>query len=95
MEINDIPHFMDKDEWYFYDEKEHRYKLTERAPETARKIYEEFYRLIETDENDDYRAVRKDCFFICLFGTAGAKEQDCKRREWPTKNKRSERSKEQ
>lgn len=53
MEINDIPHFIDKDEWYFYDEKEHRYKLTERAPETARKSYEEFYRIIETDENDD------------------------------------------
>jgi|GEM_PF-1047978 len=53
MEINDVPHFMDREEWYFYDTKEHRYKLTEQAPETARKSYEEFYKLLEESERED------------------------------------------
>ncbi len=53
MEINDVPHFMDHEEWYFYDTKEHRYKLTEQAPETARKSYEEFYKLLEESEREE------------------------------------------
>lgn len=37
------PYFMEDPRWYYFDEKEFCYKLTEKAPETAKKSYEEFY----------------------------------------------------
>lgn len=38
------PYFMKNSEWYYFDEEEWCYKLTDKAPEKARKSYEEFYR---------------------------------------------------
>lgn len=40
----EMPFFMTNDEWYYFDENEHRLKLTEKAPEKAKKSYEEFYK---------------------------------------------------
>ena len=42
------PYFMKNEEWYYYDEKEEEYKLTDKAPIEAIESYEEFY------EEEDY-----------------------------------------
>ena len=42
-----IPYFMKNKEWYYYDEKEEKYKLTDKAPKEAIESYKEFY------SNDD------------------------------------------
>ena len=42
------PYFMQDPSWYYLDEEELRYKLTEAAPPKAVKSYEEFYALIES-----------------------------------------------
>ena len=41
------PYFMNRSEWYYFDEKEFCYKLTEKAPFFARQSYERFYRLLD------------------------------------------------
>ena len=41
------PYFMSNEDWYFFDEDEWRYKLTEKAPEKAMKSYEEFYEKLD------------------------------------------------
>lgn len=38
-----ISYFMENEEWYYYNEKESKYKLTNNAPKKAIKSYEEFY----------------------------------------------------
>ena len=43
------PYFMDNDEWYYFDEDEFCYKLTDKAPEKAVKSYKEFYKTNEGD----------------------------------------------
>lgn len=39
------PYFMENEEWYYHDKKKNRYVLTDKAPEKARKSYEDFYDL--------------------------------------------------
>ena len=39
----DIPYFMQNPDWYYHDDKEGIYKLTDKAPEEARKSYKDFY----------------------------------------------------
>ena len=41
------PYFMTNEEWFYFDEDEWRYKLTEKAPEKAMKSYEEFYEKLD------------------------------------------------
>lgn len=41
------PYFMKNKEWYFYDELDECYKLTDKAPPEAVKSYEEFYTELE------------------------------------------------
>ena len=38
-----MPYFMTNDEWYYHDDKEWRYKLTDKAPQEAIDSYNEFY----------------------------------------------------
>ena len=46
------PFFMNNTEWYYFDEKEFKYKLTDKATDKAKKSYEEFYKLLnEVDIN--------------------------------------------
>lgn len=44
-----MPYFMENEEWYYYDEDEEIYKLTDKAPLEAKRSYKEFY---QEDEND-------------------------------------------
>lgn len=39
----DMPYFMENEDWYYFDENEFRYKLTEKAPKKARESYKQFY----------------------------------------------------
>ena len=41
--MRDIPYFMTNRDWFYFDETEWKYKLTDSAPEKARKSYAEFY----------------------------------------------------
>lgn len=41
--IIDEPYFMKNEEWYFFDEKEWKYKLTNKAPKKAIESYNIFY----------------------------------------------------
>ena len=41
--MRDIPYFMTNKDWFYFDEAEWKYKLTDSAPEKARKSYAEFY----------------------------------------------------
>lgn len=43
-----MPYFMKNKEWFYYDEKELMYKLTDKATEKAKKSYKEFYK--DTDK---------------------------------------------
>lgn len=42
------PYFMKNKEWYYFDEEEFCYKLTDKAPEEAKKSYAEFYAELES-----------------------------------------------
>lgn len=37
------PYFLGNGDWFYFDEQEFRYKLTDKAPEEAVRSYEEFY----------------------------------------------------
>lgn len=39
---------MSNKEWYYFDEIEFKYKLTDEATDEAKKSYSEFYELLET-----------------------------------------------
>lgn len=43
------PYFMKNKEWYYYDTKEYKYKLTDKAPREAIESYKEFYKKIEEE----------------------------------------------
>ena len=43
----DEPYFMGNKEWYYFDEKEWCYKLTDKATKKAIESYEEFYLELE------------------------------------------------
>ena len=38
-----IPYFMSNKEWYYFDEEDFMYKLTDKAPKEAKESYKEFY----------------------------------------------------
>lgn len=48
--ILEEPYFMKNPEWYKYDEKNYKYILTDKAPEEAKKSYEEYYKLMEVNK---------------------------------------------
>lgn len=50
MNILDSPYFMNNKEWYYWDEKEWKYKLTDKAPKEAIESYKIFYK--EINENN-------------------------------------------
>ena len=37
------PYFMTNSDWYYFDEDQFKYVLTDKAPEKAKKSYKEFY----------------------------------------------------
>jgi len=47
--ILDKPYFMENENWYFFDENEFIYKLTDKATEKAQKSYLDFYNTLGVD----------------------------------------------
>lgn len=45
----DEPYFMTNEEWYYFDVKERKYKLTDKAPKKAIESYNEFYGELEKE----------------------------------------------
>jgi len=45
----EVPYFIMNDEWYYYDEEEEIYKLTDKAPKEAIESYNKFYSEEDTD----------------------------------------------
>jgi hypothetical protein len=43
MTIAEQPYFMNNPDWYYFDEVDFCYKLTEKAPEKAVESYNEYY----------------------------------------------------
>lgn len=41
--VAEKPYFMQNKEWFYFDEEEFMYKLTEKAPKEAIENYKEFY----------------------------------------------------
>lgn len=46
--IQDVPYFIKNEEWWYYDWKEMKYKLTDKATKEAIESYKEFYKIIES-----------------------------------------------
>ncbi len=53
--MNDVarPYFLENEEWYYYDEDEEIFKLTDKAPQEAIDSYNEYYSEEETEELTD------------------------------------------
>ncbi len=51
--ITDEPYFMTNEKWYYFDEKEWKYKLTKEAPAKAVKSYKDFYRELDYGSSQD------------------------------------------
>lgn len=47
------PYFMQNEEWFYFDEEELMYKLTDKAPEKARESYKDFYSNVYDGNNAD------------------------------------------
>lgn len=45
------PYFMQNKEWYYFDEDEFCYKLTDKAPEKAKESYKEYYDTVYSGGN--------------------------------------------
>ena len=43
----DLPYFMTDESWYYFDYKDRRFKLTDKAPRKAIESLEQFYRDIK------------------------------------------------
>lgn len=46
----DTPYFFENKDWYYYDEEDEVYKLTDKAPKEAIESYNEFYSEIKNLE---------------------------------------------
>ena len=57
---------MSNEDWYYYDEKEERIKLTDKAPPEAVKNCEEILKLIDSQYKDEQQQAPYTigCFFI-------------------------------
>lgn len=68
----DKPYFMENPEWFYFDENEYRYKLTDKAPEKAVRSYEEFYNRIEPADDIFYKENQTDqIWWIDTFDRVG------------------------
>lgn len=50
MIIAELPYFMTNDDWFYFDEAEWKYKLTQNAPQEAVDSYNEHYKLLEQNK---------------------------------------------
>ena len=49
MTIDKEPYFLSNKDWFYYDEEEFCYKLTNKATKEAIKSYNEFYELLDNN----------------------------------------------
>lgn len=42
--MQDMPYFMENEEWYYFDFDIKKYVLTDKAPDKAVKSYDDFYK---------------------------------------------------
>ena len=49
MVIDERPYFLSNKKWYYYDEEEFCYKLTDKATKEAIESYKEFYDLLDSN----------------------------------------------
>lgn len=49
----DKPYFMNNAEWFYFDEKEWKYFLTDKAPEKAKESYNKFYNNLNLTSRTD------------------------------------------
>lgn len=47
MIMQDMPYFMENDEWYYFDYNKRKYVLTGKAPKKAQESYKEFYKEVD------------------------------------------------
>lgn len=47
------PYFLTNEEWYYFDEKEYKYKLTDKATPEAIESYNEYYLPYNKDYGDE------------------------------------------
>ena len=40
----DMPYFMKNEEWYYFDYNKRKYVLTDKAPDKAKRSYNEYYK---------------------------------------------------
>jgi hypothetical protein len=45
----DMPYFMEKNEWYYFDYELKKYVLTDKAPEKAKQSYKKYYDELSKD----------------------------------------------
>jgi hypothetical protein len=50
MMVAERPYFLTNKKWYYFDEKEWCFKLTDQAPQKAKESYEKFYKELKKDE---------------------------------------------
>lgn len=62
------PYFMQDKKWYFYNEEEKKYELTDEAPEEAVKSYIDFY---QEDDNVEEDMTDYSDEAMSLFGLQG------------------------
>lgn len=48
--ILDEPYFMKNKEWFYFDQTEWLYKLTDKAPQKAKESYADFYKMLKEGE---------------------------------------------
>ena len=49
MTLNEEPYFLSNKDWFYYDEEEFCYNLTDKATKEAIKSYNEFYELLDSE----------------------------------------------
>lgn len=54
------PYFLENKDWYYVDEKKNKFFLTDKAPEKARKSYEEFYNPPYHYDFFDYQILKEE-----------------------------------
>lgn len=57
LNMRTLPYFMTNEDWYYHDEEEFKYKLTNQAPQKAIDSYNEFY-------EEDYVKVNGEVYHI-------------------------------
>lgn len=56
----DMPYFMTNEDWYYFDGKAKKYRLTPKAPQKAKESYDEFYKELRAENSKMEKANGKN-----------------------------------